>query len=698
MEWITKRKIATGFIAIVFAFGMIATPAIPAHNTAHAQSNAELQAQIQNLLALITQLQAQLAGQTPAPAVCPYTWVRDLTMGSTGTDVLRLQQYLNASADTRLALSGAGSPGNETTYFGPITANAVVRFQNKFAASVLHPIGLTVGTGYFGPMTRAKINQLCLVTPTPPVDDDDDDPPVDDDDDLQGGEGDVTDFDVLSQFSNEEVAQGDTETVFGFEFEADGSDLSVRRIDILFEANADASGSNDEADAEPWDFIEELTLNINGDAVATMDASSEDDWEEVGSADMDGENDDDTYRVRFSGLSERVDEGEVMEVTLEVTARGVLDSADIPQNFEIAVADDGIRAVDGVGLNVYGGSDSEQVTMTFSDVTGGDLDLSASDDFDRDYTAQASATSDTDDVVVGMFELEADNQDITVEDLPVDVVIQNGSDVDNLVTSLSLWADGDMIESKNVSSSGASTTVTFDDIDYVIEEDETVTFTIQADIQELDDTTDQEEGVTVYTVVFGSEINAEDDEGDEVTVDGDWNAGANPDTVSFYVDLAQLELVSTSETRGSTDSTGETHDGTFTIRFEVTAEGGDIYIPATAAGTTTSASAGSSDSGVEYLVEASSGSAQLSGMSAVLNATGATRVTSTSPDLWRVDDGQTATFTLTVNYDNEGNASEGFYHVEMIALNWDTDQDTTPDRAFTSGFDDYQTDPIFLDN
>lgn len=696
MEWITKKKIATGFIAFVFAVGMTITPTAPAQNTAHAQSNAELQAQIQNLLNLVAQLQARLAGEGVA-SICPYTWGRDLTIGSTGTDVLRLQQFLNASADTRLAVSGVGSPGNETTYYGPITANAVTRFQNKYASEVLHPIGLTVGTGYFGAMSRAKANDLCRVAPTPPPADDDGEPPVDDDD-LQGGEGDITDFDVLSRYNNEELAQGDTDTVFGFEFEADGSDLSVRRIDILFEANG--SGSSVDADAEPWDFIESMTLRANGTAIATVDADRESHWAKVGSANMDSEGDDDTYRMRFSGISVRVDENERIEFTLDVEARSIIDSADIPQNFEIAVADNGIRAIDAAGINNYGGSDSAsyQVQMTFTSVTTGDLDLSGSEDFDRDYIARASETSSTDDVIVGMFELEADNQDVTVEDLPVDLVIDGGTDVDNLVTSLSLWVGNNRIDSQNVSSSGASTTVTFDNIDYVVEEDETVTFTLRADIRSLSGGTDRTEGVTVYTVVYGSQITAEDEEGDDVNVDGDWNAGSDPYTVSFYSQAPQVELVSTSATRGSADSQGNVTSGSYTIRFEVRAVGGDIYIPANAVGTSTTASAGSSDAGVEYHVDASGGTAQTSGMSAVLSATGATRITSTNPNLFRVRSGQTATFTLTVNYNNSGNAQSGFYNVEMIALNWDVDQDTTPDRVITSGFGSFQTDSLFLDN
>jgi len=74
---------------------------------------------------------------------------RSLTIGATGEDVHCLQRYLNWSGFT-VAASGVGSPGNETTYFGSLTASALARWQNAHAASVLAPLGLAQGTGYWG--------------------------------------------------------------------------------------------------------------------------------------------------------------------------------------------------------------------------------------------------------------------------------------------------------------------------------------------------------------------------------------------------------------------------------------------------------------------------------------------------------------------------------------------------------------------
>ncbi|MCR4325246.1 MAG: glycosyl hydrolase family 18 protein [Patescibacteria group bacterium] len=82
-------------------------------------------------------------------------FTRGLDFGATGDDVRRLQELLNTDTDTLVAESGAGSPGRETSYFGPATTHAVEKFQIKYGiAKAGNP-----GYGYVGPKTRAKLNQ-----------------------------------------------------------------------------------------------------------------------------------------------------------------------------------------------------------------------------------------------------------------------------------------------------------------------------------------------------------------------------------------------------------------------------------------------------------------------------------------------------------------------------------------------------------
>lgn len=83
----------------------------------------------------------------------------DLEEGVIDPDVQRLQQFLNTHGFT-LAPSGPGSPGEETNFFGVLTYNAVVDFQNAYKNEILTPLGLSNATGYFGAATRQKVNEL----------------------------------------------------------------------------------------------------------------------------------------------------------------------------------------------------------------------------------------------------------------------------------------------------------------------------------------------------------------------------------------------------------------------------------------------------------------------------------------------------------------------------------------------------------
>ena len=88
---------------------------------------------------------------------------KNLKFGDTDSDVIVLQQVLNSNPLTAVALSGTGSAGHEAKYFGSLTKNAVIRFQNLYASEILIPSGLSKGNGFVGQITRNKLNQLLLV-------------------------------------------------------------------------------------------------------------------------------------------------------------------------------------------------------------------------------------------------------------------------------------------------------------------------------------------------------------------------------------------------------------------------------------------------------------------------------------------------------------------------------------------------------
>jgi peptidoglycan hydrolase-like protein with peptidoglycan-binding domain len=101
-----------------------------------------------------------------AQATAPNPFTENLSLGSSGTQVLALQQILNRDPDTRIATTGPGSLGNETSYFGSLTKAAVIRFQGKYASAILAPAELTQGNGYVGFYTRVELNALSALPVT----------------------------------------------------------------------------------------------------------------------------------------------------------------------------------------------------------------------------------------------------------------------------------------------------------------------------------------------------------------------------------------------------------------------------------------------------------------------------------------------------------------------------------------------------
>lgn len=138
------------------------TPATPAEPATPAKTASGLSAtQIQSILNVLASFDADasviakvkaalegtvVTGSVTSAAVSVFT--SDLELGSLGSEVKALQEYLNANGYT-IASNGPGSPGNETTTFGALTKAALIKFQKAK--------GIAPAAGYFGPKTRAAI-------------------------------------------------------------------------------------------------------------------------------------------------------------------------------------------------------------------------------------------------------------------------------------------------------------------------------------------------------------------------------------------------------------------------------------------------------------------------------------------------------------------------------------------------------------
>src|SRR3989344_1041744 len=131
---LATKNVAAILLAVVMVFGFAFSFATPVK----AQTIESLNAQIQALLAQITAMDG--SSTTSTGAGC-YTFTRNHSLGNSGGEVMWVQQFLNGHG-FQVSATGAGSPGNESSYFGAKTRAAVSAFQSAN--------GITPTAGYWG--------------------------------------------------------------------------------------------------------------------------------------------------------------------------------------------------------------------------------------------------------------------------------------------------------------------------------------------------------------------------------------------------------------------------------------------------------------------------------------------------------------------------------------------------------------------
>lgn len=135
---------------IFLSLFLVAILALP--SVSFGQSAADLQTRIAELTKLIQQLQAQLLTVQSGGAQWCHTFNTNLRIGDSGSEVNALK--------TALAKEGLGEFSDQSAEFNEQVASAVSGFQEKYRSEILTPNRLQRGTGYVGPSTRKKLNQL----------------------------------------------------------------------------------------------------------------------------------------------------------------------------------------------------------------------------------------------------------------------------------------------------------------------------------------------------------------------------------------------------------------------------------------------------------------------------------------------------------------------------------------------------------
>lgn len=613
-------KLAVAFVAVAMVFSAFAA-------SAKAQTTEDLQQMINDLLAQVAALQSQVGasagnGDSNTASFCPYTWTRDLSTGSTGADVMKLQQFLNSDPDTRVAAAGSvGSAGMETQYYGPATAAAVSKFQVKYRADVLSPLGLVNPTGYYGAGTRDKANSLCSSAVVVPDTDDEDEEEEEDEDDsvTLRGEADLKTFETDSASDDDFEEGAEDAEIATVTVEFQNGDAEISRIDLAL------VGSGDEQD--PWDVFESISLWVDGDKIAEMNADDEDDYL-----------DEDDGSLRFSGLDLIGMEDEEVEIVVAATVQNNLDGVSDGEVWVVSF--DALRFFDADGVattdTTTGDLGGAGESFTIEEAGADDEIIVKTSSNDPDATTlQVEDSSKSDWYTVHVFDLDTDDSvnDIEINEITVSVVLSS-STYATIIDDAELVIDGVTIDDFTASTTLAGEAdLVFDvDGDVVIDAGDRVEAELMLRFKSLGV---GNEGITVQGKVTSVDADAIDAEGADDLAASQLSGAATGDAHTLRTTGIDVSPESTSA--AVTVNDGALNDyATFTVEVEVTAFEQDVYI---AIDDTVS---------LDYDLEDSSGSDYT-----VPTASSSVVLASTADDdgtYFEITEGETETLTLTVTY------------------------------------------------
>ena len=474
----------------------------------------------------------------------------NLTVGSTGSEVVALQTTLMQKGYSIPAIaSGAAAKG----YFGSQTKSAVMAYQ---AANAIP------NTGFVGPLTRASLNgsvttvpgvivcpvgYICTAQPGTTV------PPV------TTNPGTITTPGIEGTLSSTQSNVGVNSTVYegddmvailGVKVEAKNSDIAIQRIKLDLGT-----------DTKIYNKIYSKIYVADGSTVlASSDLNSS-------TVVKDGSR----YFITLAGFSTVVGKNSSKILTIKADVRETIDSSDIDtETYTVSIASNGIRGVDGAGIDQYSGDTSITKTPTISsdlsDSATLSISLNSSTPKKTDVVATSGASeNELDKLTLLAFDVRAEKDAVTITDLNI-AIAKSGAGGATASSTVYLYEGTTELDSANVTGGVA----VFNDVDFAVARDTTKTLTVKVDIRGANSTKSN-----FVASATSSGFTTENTKGDSVTESG----SATGYQIGVTDIGAQLVLLSKSVTRSGTNNSGGTlSTSTISATFDlaITAKGADL--------------------------------------------------------------------------------------------------------------------------
>ena len=598
-----------------------------------------------------------------------YTFSTNLTVGSTGADVVALQTWLIANGYSIPAIaSGAASKG----YFGAQTQTAVKAYQVAKGIP---------STGFVGPLTRGALNggssapvavgcpagYVCTAVGGTPVT-----PATPGVISTPGVEG-ILSVTQSNAGVSSTVYEGQTmAAVLGFDVEAKNSDILVQRVKL-----------NLGTETKIYNKIYSKVYLVDGSTVlSSVDLNSS-------TVVKDGSN----YTVTFSGFNALVSKGSKKNLTVKADVRSSIDTTDLSSNYTITLwTTNAVRGIDGAGIDQYAGTSAitKTINVDASLAENATLKIStntATQKANDIVAAEGSDEAQYSKLPVLTFDLKAEKDSVKITDLTVDIT-KSGTGGATASTTVYLYEGSTELDNASYSSGSAL----FSDVDLIVSKDSTRTLTVMVDIDGANGTVSQ-----IAADIDTADVVSENMAGDSITESGSATGETmyvrNLGPVFALVNRSAVRsALSSNDTSGIATSTGT---GKFTLTIK--AVGGDISF-GSAGSTTPAFSTTSTAVASVYRNGAANGTVSANtsaGSNAIVSYSTPSSGVTTNGETWTLQEGNTV--TLDVDYQiTVAGSSANNYAFQMNGVRWYTT--TTGQQTSTSMTDksDWRTPTVSL--
>jgi len=398
-------------------------------------------------------------------AVSGYTttssFTLDLKVGSRGTEVTNLQKSLNTDSRTQVASSGAGSPGNESSYFGALTKSAVMKYQIIKGISA---------TGMVDAATRASLNAVSAssASSVSSVASSAASSVASSVSTVGGTEGLITTKLSATPADNANVRTSTNYSAYGIEVKAIGSDMTVDRADLQVAVTVSGTAQN------PSSFITGISA-YDGDTLLVSKSLSSSDFNKDSS---------DLYHIIISGMNFKVSKDATKTLTFKVNTASISssDTARVMTIRGYTGNSQNIRAYDTLGLQSYTdmSAAANVRTHTFNSAGASTLTTSANvASTPKSNNSKVSSTDGVQNLTMQAIDFKATTGNATITTVKVTV---RATTTTGMPSTLELLDGSTVLGSQTVSdtSSDASEKITFSGLTVAVAKDATKTLTVRA--------------------------------------------------------------------------------------------------------------------------------------------------------------------------------------------------------------------------